>query len=184
MLRLACGSSPVDGSSRNMTTGLFTSAAAIEKRCFCPPDNFINCDLLRSARPTLSSNWIGSIFWPYRVPNNFRSSESVSRSKKAFAWSCTPMIRFTCVGFLITSIPLTRATPESGSLIPSRISMVVVFPAPFGPSIPNTSPGDTSNEIPSTAWISLYRLRRSLATITELPGLNPLVMVSEQTPWC
>jgi hypothetical protein len=36
---LACGSSPVVGSSRNIIAGLFTSVVAIENLCFCPPDN-------------------------------------------------------------------------------------------------------------------------------------------------
>jgi len=31
------------------------------------------------------------------------------------------------------------------------IPTVVVFPAPFGPSSPNTSPGSTAKLIPSTA---------------------------------
>ena len=34
---------------------------------------------------------------------------------------------------------------------PSMHSSVVVFPAPFGPKIPKTSPSRTSNEMPSTA---------------------------------
>ena len=34
---------------------------------------------------------------------------------------------------------------------PSRISTVVVLPAPLGPSRPNTSPRRTSNERPRTA---------------------------------
>ena len=41
--------------------------------------------------------------------------------------------------------------PESGTRRPSIISMVVLLPAPFGPSSPKTCPGGTVNEIPSTA---------------------------------
>ena len=41
--------------------------------------------------------------------------------------------------------------PRSGVRMPSRISTVVVFPAPFGPSRPNTSPSSTSKLRPRTA---------------------------------
>ncbi len=44
--------------------------------------------------------------------------------------------------------------------------IVVDLPAPLGPSRPNDSPGATSNEMPSTAAVSLYFLTRSVATIT------------------
>ena len=30
--------------------------------------------------------------------------------------------------------------------------MVVLFPAPFGPSSPTTSPGRTANEMPCSTW--------------------------------
>ena len=37
--------------------------------------------------------------------------------------------------------PSTSTSPESGSVRPSQISIVVVLPAPFGPSRPKHSPG-------------------------------------------
>ena len=49
------------------------------------------------------------------------------------------------------SIPRTRVSPSVGGCSPSMISRVVVFPAPLGPRIPNTSPCRTVNETPSTA---------------------------------
>ena len=55
---------------------------------------------------------------------------------------------------LVTSIPKTVAVPESGSRRPSRISIVVVLPAPFGPSMPKTSPRPTWKLTPSTALTS------------------------------
>ena len=45
-------------------------------------------------------------------------------------------------------------SPASGRVNPSIISSVVVLPAPFGPRIPNVSPGATSKETPSTATVS------------------------------
>jgi hypothetical protein len=61
------------------------------------------------------------------------------------------MRRFTPTGSRRTSTPATIAVPPSARRRPSRISMVEVFPAPFGPSIPKISPRSTLKEIPSTA---------------------------------
>ena len=44
--------------------------------------------------------------------------------------------------------------PEVGSRTPRIMLMVVVFPAPFGPSKPTISLRFTSNETPSTATVS------------------------------
>jgi hypothetical protein len=46
----------------------------------------------------------------------------------------------------------TQATPPVGRTLVVRTPTVVVFPAPFGPSSPNTSPGVTANDTPSTAF--------------------------------
>ena len=42
--------------------------------------------------------------------------------------------------------------PSVGSSTPRIMLIVVVLPAPFGPSSPTISPGDTWNETPSTAF--------------------------------
>ena len=47
-----------------------------------------------------------------------------------------------------------RTSPASGASSPSRISMVVVLPAPFGPSRPKHSPRRTCSDSPSTATTS------------------------------
>ena len=56
--------------------------------------------------------------------------------------------------------PRTSTSPASGILRPSKISTVVVLPAPFGPSMPKHSPARTSRSRPSTAVTSAYRLTR------------------------
>ena len=53
------------------------------------------------------------------------------------------------------SSPSTSTSPESAAVSPSQISMVVVLPAPLGPSRPKHSPGRTSSSRPSTATTSL-----------------------------
>ena len=50
--RLACGSSPVVSSSSTATFGFPTSASAIDSRCFCPPDSFLNGVVALSASPS------------------------------------------------------------------------------------------------------------------------------------
>ena len=55
--------------------------------------------------------------------------------------------------------PSSSTVPASGAVSPSQISMVVVLPAPFGPSRPKHSPRVTSRSRPSTATTSAKALR-------------------------
>jgi len=67
----------------------------------------------------------------------------------------------------VTSKPATFATPEVGSRSVAKILMSVVFPAPFGPRRPNSSPSRISRSTRSSAvtgpWLSPFSafLRRS-----------------------
>ena len=58
-----------------------------------------------------------------------------------------------------TSCPSTRAAPEVGISSVTSILIVVVFPAPFGPSKPKSSPSFTSKSIPRTASMVFVRRR-------------------------
>ena len=69
-------------------------------------------------------------------------------------WRLMPMRGLSGSGSFATSMPRTIASPASGARRPSRISTVVVLPAPFGPSSPKTSPARTSKSMPSTAVMS------------------------------
>jgi len=55
-------------------------------------------------------------------------------------WKTMPIDRRTWDGCFATSNPLTIAVPEVIVRIVDNIESVVVFPAPFGPSNPKTSP--------------------------------------------
>jgi len=44
----------------------------------------------------------------------------------------------------VSGMPATVAEPEVGAMSVPSARTVVVFPAPFGPRKPNTSPGATS----------------------------------------
>src|SRR3954466_4324328 len=50
--------------------------------------------------------------------------------------------------------------PLLGSSTPRIMLMVVVLPAPLGPSSPTISPGAIENDRPSTASVPPYALRR------------------------
>src|SRR4051812_16365090 len=56
--------------------------------------------------------------------------------------------------------PATVAVPEVGATSVPSARTVVVFPAPFGPRKPKTSPRSISNETPSNATRSPKRLPR------------------------
>jgi hypothetical protein len=52
------------------------------------------------------------------------------------------------------SSPRIEMAPRSGRRTPSTHSIVVVFPAPFGPIKPKISPSLTSNETSETATVA------------------------------
>ncbi len=63
-------------------------------------------------------------------------SRAVSLLKKAEAWNCTPIRGSSSWLRGQGASPSSSTRPSSGLRIPSRISSVVVLPAPLGPSIP------------------------------------------------
>ena len=48
-------------------------------------------------------------------------------------------------------MPATRALPADGNKKPAKMRSAVVFPAPFSPSRPSTSPGRTAKETSRSA---------------------------------
>src|SRR5215203_806543 len=54
--------------------------------------------------------------------------------------------------------PITRAVPPEGRSAPTRPLIRVVFPAPFGPTRPNTSPLPTERSAPPNASTRPYLL--------------------------
>jgi hypothetical protein len=65
------------------------------------------------------------------------------------------MRRRTSRASVTTSRPRTRADPLVGSSRVMSILIVVVFPAPFGPRRPNSSPASTEKLTPRTASTSV-----------------------------
>src|ERR1035441_5530286 len=66
---------------------------------------------------------------------------------------CTPLSG-------VSGMPATVAEPEVGAMSVPSVRTVVVFPAPFGPRKPNTSPWPISKETSSNATRSPKRLPR------------------------
>src|SRR5437879_143110 len=72
-----------------------------------------------------------------------------------------PMCWRTCWASAATSKPATRAVPPLGRSTVHRMRMVVVLPAPLGPSRPKISPGRASKLTWSTAYTSPRRRSRN-----------------------
>ncbi len=78
-------------------------------------------------------------------------SRTVSFSERRVSCREMPSHWRSSRGFVCQLWPRIMTWPEVGSSKPSRISMVVVFPAPFGPSRPKHSPVSISRFSPRTA---------------------------------
>jgi len=73
---------------------------------------------------------------PYRRPCRIRFSRTVAVGSAPDRWATIPIRCRTCPGRASTSIPSTRAVPESGLASDVRILTAVLLPAPLGPSRP------------------------------------------------
>ena len=76
------------------------------------------------------------------------------------------MLRLATAGSLHTSAPCTDTDPPSGRSSPVTIDRVVVFPAPFGPTIPKMLPAGTDTLMWSTATVPPNRFTSPETTST------------------
>src|SRR5262249_19681776 len=67
-------------------------------------------------------------------------------------------------------MPSISIAPPVGSSTPRTMLMVVVLPAPLGPSRPTISRAPTANETPSTATVAPYCLRKPRTESTSAIG--------------
>src|SRR5688572_4668446 len=81
-------------------------------------------------------------------------------------------------GSFATSRPSTSARPPANRTSPPSARISVVFPDPFGPSSPNTSPRWTSNDTSLTAVKSPNRMDALSITIAGVMS-PPLRRVEE-----
>src|SRR5713226_6160615 len=75
----------------------------------------------------------------------------------------------TAAGSSPTGMPPMVAVPESAGARVARIRMVVVLPAPLGPTKPKISPLGTAKVTPSRASWRPYRLRKPSMAIIRGP---------------
>src|ERR1700690_1023928 len=87
-----------------------------------------------------------------------------------------PRRRFNWSGSRIKSCPSILTVPRVHSCNPETARMVVVFPAPFGPIRPQTSPASTVRVRSSTATTpgKSTRSRSMVSTGWDMPRLLPL----------
>jgi hypothetical protein len=72
---------------------------------------------------------------------------------------------------VVTRCLFTSAVPDVGASRPRMIRIVVVFPEPFGPSKPVTTPGRAVNDSWFTARLAPYSLVSSRTSI--IPAMLP-----------
>src|SRR5438874_7441412 len=154
--RVASGSSPEVGSSRNSTSGSCKRARANATRLRCPVERPCAFSPARPAMSKRSSMSRACRSASTRDIPRIRAgittfSRSVRRSSRPAVSVSTPVRRRTASPSATGSRPSTRLVPASGRRTPLSNRTVVVLPAPLGPSSATTSPGATSNVSWSTA---------------------------------
>ena len=149
--RRAAGSKPVVGSSRKISSGSPISASATSSRRRWPPESLPPAvGLLGRARPARSSRRRRA------ARCSSRRSSPGTRATVSPARGATPAGRCRSAsrharGARAGSTPSTSTCRRRAARKPSRISTVVVLPAPFGPSRAKISPRRTSRSMPRTA---------------------------------
>src|SRR5487761_2547203 len=166
--RRATGSNPVVGSSRKRSSGGPMIPRATSMRRFCPPESRPTRSFALSESPTISRVSATSRGWEKNPAKSVRVSLTVWSGSKSDSWRTSP-IRSRHWRLALRGVaPRTVADPSSGRWNPSRISMVVVLPAPFSPRRPKISPRSTVKLMSSTATSRPKRRVRFCTSMTAL----------------
>ena len=167
VVRRASGSMPAVGSSRMRTSGSPTRARARASRWRSPPERRrARVRATARGRPGREAR---------RGRGRHRGTErtgearpvGVARGSRPPPWSISPSRALRAGPPRCGSSPRTRTVPPSAGRYPSRISTVVVLPAPFGPRSATSSPRATDRVSPLRIVREPYRFttwsRRSRA---------------------
>src|SRR6266571_277012 len=155
--RAAFTSRPSVGSSRKRMSGSVTKPRIMFIFCLWPVDSMRTFASRLSHRPkTCISSSIRALETLLGTPSNWENiqmfSRAVSRPYPDVSPPETMLIRWRIGnGSFATSWPATNACPAVGRSRVARILMSVVLPAPFGPSMPKSSPSLMPNDTPSRA---------------------------------
>ena len=165
--RRACGSMPAVGSSRKTSSGRPTSASASDSRCCCPPDSRLTAVPATSAQADeCRAGRRGRA-----VRRRRRRTGAAVRgpwrrcSRRRRPAASRPTRGRSAAVVAAGSRPSTRTARSRRRRKPSQISIVVVLPAPFGPSSASTVPRSTVSDSPSTA-------RRGAVGLDEVDDLD------------
>ena len=144
------------------------SAMARLTRRFIPPEKLSTLSRARSSSPTRSRFSLAATFAslpdsPAILPKKTRLSVAESSGYSASSCGQTPMILRTWSLSPVTELAPMVISPSSGRSTVESILMVVVFPAPLGPSSPKISCRRMEKETSSTAVMPSKCLRRCWA---------------------
>ena len=133
------------------------SARAIITRCDCPPEKKSGFDSARSSEPELLEQLVRARLSHLRRDAVVGGVEDQVVADRERAVEIAPLRHDRELASRAdrdrptTSTPSTDAVPLVGRTRVVSTPTVVVFPAPFGPSRPKTSPASTPKLTPSTA---------------------------------
>src|SRR3954462_5034727 len=149
---------PGVGSSRKTISGRPCTPRTTSSRRRWPPERRSTRVRDCSVRPTaaISSPVSRGVAWSQAKWSTV--SRTLSAAPAPLDWPTTPTRSRHARPARAGSSPRTATSPPSRRRMPSRISTVVVFPAPLGPSSAKTSPRRTSRSRPSTTVRCPYRL--------------------------
>ncbi len=121
-----------------------------------PPENALTFPRARSSnpakeRPNATRSLSRAPERPYIRPQKTRFSCADISPYKATSCGTTPMLSLTLSGCSRTEWPATVALPAVGARRQESMEIVVVLPAPFGPSREKISPCRTAKLTPLTA---------------------------------
>src|SRR5256886_13869508 len=142
-----------------------------------PVEKVFTRSFRRSLRPKESSKSPARSFHSERLCSfacNQRFSHAVKSSSRMTSDATHPIRCLTCIGSRRTSNPATDASPSVMSVKPVSNLIIVVLPAPFGPSRPKTMPEATFRVTWSTAVSFPYTFVRFSVTIALSVMVHPV----------
>lgn len=163
---LVSGSRPVVGSSRKTTLGFETRLIPIESLLLIPSGKALISTFLSDTKWTsfntqftICSSSDGET--PLILEQNSKCSSTVIISHKISNYGQTPIYSCTISSYFLMLKPPIQALPFVVGQRPVSCDIKVVFPAPFGPSNPKSSPDFT--------FIQMF-LFATLGALPLIPG--------------
>lgn len=146
------GSSPFIGSSMMSNCGLPSRAVPISRRRFMPREYCFTDASAAFSRPTAASTRLTSLFGsPHSIQREVKFSRPVKFKNAPQPSGTNPMFLRALARPVLPDSPKKLIEPFVALSKPRRISINVLFPAPFSPTRAHTSPSSISNETSDNA---------------------------------